>query len=140
MAATKQEQAAPGSVKVFGTTMPEGWYAALMAGLGAAAFGVAVWTAARLSNLARTQLLYHGIVFGTFFGLYMVMPGGFEKHFNMPAAKKMTVADVMYYTSVVHSTAGFGDIYPTSFWARAVVATHLGLVFLATASMISFGS
>lgn len=137
--ATKQPPPS-GGVKVFGTTVPEGWYAAVMAGLGALGFGAAVWTAMRLSGIARTQLLYHGIIFGAFFGLYMVMPGGFEKNFNLPAAKKMTVADVMYYTTVVHSTAGFGDIYPTSFWARSVVSTHLGLVFLATSSMISFGS
>jgi len=125
---------------IFGTTMPAGWYSFLMAGVGAVAFAGALYTAAKFAGIVKVPLIYHALVYGAFFGLYMVMPGGFEKHFNIPEKKKMNVADVAYYTMVVHSTAGFGDIYPTSFWARTVVSTHLGLVFLATASLIPLGS
>lgn len=125
--------------KLLGTNVPAGWYAAIMAGGGALAFGFAVLMAMKFAGVVRTPLLYHTIIFGAFFGLYMVMPGGFENNFNLPEKKVMTVADVMYYTMVVHSTAGFGDIYPKSFWARAVVSTHLGLVFLATGSLLALG-
>lgn len=122
-----------------GTTVPPALYSAAMAALGAASIGGAVYLAARSAEVLGAKIIYHALVFGAFFGLYMVMPGGFEKNFNLPAKKKMTIADVIYYTMVVHSTAGFGDIYPTSFYARAVVATHLGLVFLGTAALIPIG-
>lgn len=128
------------TVKVFGTTMPSWLYSLGMSTLGALAFGVSLYVAARFADIVSRPLMYHGIIYGAFFGLYMVMPGGFEKHFNVPVVKKrMDVADVAYYTIVVHSTAGFGDIYPTSFWARSVVTAHLSLVFLATAGLLKLG-
>lgn len=104
----------------------------MMAAVGAAGIGLTVYLAARFAGVVRLPIIYHGIVFGVFYGLYMVMPGGFEKHFNVPEKKKMTLADVLYYSLVVHSTAGFGDIYPTSFYGRTVVSAHLGLVLLAS--------
>lgn len=125
-----------GTVSVMGTTVPSGVYSAAMAAMGAAAIGLAVYVAAQSAQIVSTKLMYQALVFGAFFGLYMVMPGGFEKNFNIPEKKKMTIADVLYYTAVVHSTAGFGDIYPTSFYARICVAAHLGLVFMGTAGLV----
>lgn len=121
------------------SSLPPGAYSAIMAAAGAGAFGLTLYIAARAAGILSTPLLYHSFVFGAFFGLYMVMPGGFDKHFNIPEKKTMSVADVAYYSMVVHSTAGFGDIYPISFWSRSVVATHLGLVFLGTAGLIPLG-
>lgn len=121
-------------------TVPSPVYSAVMAAVGAASIGFAVYMAARAAGVVGRPLIYHALVFGAFFGLYMVMPGGFEQNFNIPEKKKMTIADVIYYTSVVHSTAGFGDIYPTSFYARICVAAHLGLVFMGTANLIPLGS
>jgi hypothetical protein len=118
---------------------PSYLYSAAMTAMGAAAIGCAVFVAARAAGVISAPLMYHALVFGSFFGLYMVMPGGFDRNFNVPEKKRMTIADVLYYTMVVHSTAGFGDIYPTSFYARACVAAHLGLVFLGTASLIPLG-
>lgn len=113
-------------------------YSALMAVLGGLFFMGAVYFAAQAADVLRGKLFFHALVFGAFFGLYSVMPGGFESNFNLPEKKgKMSIADVAYYTMVVHSTAGFGDIYPTSFYARSCVATHLGLVFLATTGILS---
>lgn len=114
------------------STVPQPLYSVAMAAMGAASIALAVYVAARFAGVVRMPLMYHAIVYGAFFGLYMVMPGGFEKHFNIPEKKKMTVADVMYYTTVVHSTAGFGDIYPLTFYARTVVTLHLGLALLAS--------
>lgn len=108
-------------------------YSLLMAGLGALSIGLTVWFSAKVSNVFSIALLYHALVFGAFFGLYMVMPGGFEKNFNMPdAKKKMDVSDVLYYSIVVHSTAGFGDLFPITSYARMVVSAHLGMVLLAS--------
>ena len=120
-------------------TMPSGLHSITMAALGAMAFGCAVYFAARFAGVVSLPLMYHVLIYGAFFGVYMVMPGGFDKHFNVPEKKKMNVADVAYYTIVVHSTAGFGDIYPLTFWGRAVVTAHLGLVFLATAGLLPLG-
>ncbi|NBU16668.1 MAG: hypothetical protein EBS48_06595 [Actinobacteria bacterium] len=118
-------------------TVPPVLYSAAMGLLGAGLIGVTVFLAGRAAGVLGDKLLYQAIVFGAFFGLYMVMPGGFETNFNTPEKKKMTIADVLYYTMVVHSTAGFGEIYPTTFYARICVATHLGLVFLGTAGLLS---
>ena len=121
------------------TTLPPLVYSAMMAAVGAASIGLAVYLAAKAAGVVGSPLIYHSLVFGAFFGLYMVMPGGFENNFNVPEKKKLTIADVIYYTAVVHSTAGFGDIYPTSFYSRFCVAVHLGLVFVGTAGLIPLG-
>lgn len=100
------------------------------------AFGASVFGAARFANIVTVPLLYHAIVFGVFFGLYMVSPGGFAKNFNIPDKRPMGAGDIAYYTMVVHSTTGFGDMYPKTFWGRLVVCLHIGLVFLATAGLL----
>lgn len=104
--------------------------------LGAGAIFLAVLAAGSLGGFVKMPLLYHSLVFGTFFGLYMMMPGGFSKNFNVPTKTKMGIADILYYTMVVHSTCGFGDMYPLTFYARSCVTTHLGLVFLGVANLI----
>jgi len=126
-------------VKVMGTTVPPAVYSAAMAMMGAGLIGLCVFVAAKATGILGEKIMYQAVVFGAFFGLYMVMPGGFERNFNMPEKKKMNIADVLYYTMVVHSTAGFGDIYPISFYARICVAAHLGLVFLGTAGLLTLG-
>lgn len=115
------------------------WHAVALTLGGAAAAGIAVYVAARLAGVVSTSLMYHVLIFGAFWGLYVTMPGGFEANFNVPVKKEMTFADVLYYTMVCHSTAGFGDMYPTSFYARVIVSLHLGLVFLATAGLVPLG-
>lgn len=129
-------------ISMIRNSLPPEWYSALMAVAGAATVGLAVYVAAKTAGVLGRALLYHALVYGAFMGLYMVMPGGFGKHFNVPEAnakRDMSVADVLYYTAVVHSTAGFGDIYPTSFYARTCVAVHLIMVFLASAGLVPFG-
>jgi hypothetical protein len=122
-------------------SLPPEWYSLLMAVAGAGTVGLSVYVAAKAAGVLGRALLYHALVYGAFLGIYMVMPGGFGKHFNVPATdakKDMSIADVLYYTAVVHSTAGFGDIYPTSFYGRTCVALHLILVFLASAGLVPF--
>lgn len=122
------------------TSLPGRAQTGLIVGLAAVTIGTGVYVAARAAGIVRLPIIYQALVFGTFFGAYMSMPGGFERNFNVPVlpTKKMTIADVVYYTTVVHTTAGFGDIYPTTFYARCVVAAHLGSVFLALAGLVPF--
>lgn len=108
-------------------------------GLAAAAVGAAVFVATRAAGTLRLPIAYQALVFGAFLGAYLSMPGGFEANFSTPTpAKKMSVSDVVYYTMVVHTTAGFGEIYPTTLYARSVVAAHLGAVFLGVAGLVPF--
>ena len=108
---------------------------------GAGLFGLSVYVGARLARVASIPLLYHAIVFGLFFGIYRAMPGGFEANFNTPdKKKKMGTSDIAYYTMVVHSTVGFGDVYPLSYWGKLAVAAHIFMVMLATASLVPMGS
>lgn len=116
--------------------VPPAVYSAVMTAGGAAAIGLAVYVAANATNIVSSKLMYHALVFGAFFGLYMVLPGGFQKNFNTPENKKMTVADVLYVTSVLHTTVGLGDVYPLTFVGRCAVSAHVGLVFLATAGLL----
>ena len=119
------------------TSLPGRAQTGLIVGLASVAVGVAVYVAARAADIVRLPIMYQALVFGAFFGAYLMMPGGFESNFNVPApTKKMTIADVVYYTSVVHTTAGFGDIYPITFYGRCVVAAHLGFVFLGVAGLL----
>lgn len=119
------------------TSLPSRAQAVIIVMLAAAAIGLAVYVASVAAGIARAPIVYQAIVFGVFFGAYVMMPGGFETQFNVPSpTKKMTVADVVYYTTVVHTTAGFGDIYPVTFYGRCVVAAHLGCVFLGVAGLL----
>lgn len=121
------------------TSLPGRAQTGLIVVLASLTIGLGVYLAARAAGIVRLPIIYQALVFGAFFGAYMSMPGGFEKNFNVPApTKKMSIADVVYYTMVVHTTAGFGDIYPTTFYARCVVSAHLGSVFLVMAGLVPF--
>lgn len=126
----------PNAVRIAGVEVPSALYSGIMTAAGAAAIGLGVYLAARAANIVSSKLMYHALVFGAFFGLYMVMPGGFNKNFNSPGKATMTVADVIYYTFTVHTSTGFGEFTPMSFYSRCVVAAHMGLAFVATAGLI----
>ena len=98
--------------------------------IGGVCFFVAVYLAASFSGIVRVALLYQAILFGLFYGLYMAMPKGFAANFNTPDNKKLAPLDVLYYTTVTHTTVGYGDIYPKTTYARMIVSAHLGLVYL----------
>lgn len=99
--------------------------------------GAIMFAAARLARFTRTVALYHALVYAMFFGLYLMIPGGFTKHFNAPDT--VTTADIAYYTMVTHSGVGYGDIYPKTTPARVLVAAHLFLVILAIFNMVPLG-
>lgn len=112
--------------------------------------GAIMFGAARLARFTPGVGVYHGIVYATFFGLYLMLPGGFESHFYIPvnsstkdgepsAAKKMGAADIAYFTLVTHSGVGYGDIYPLTTTARVLVMAHLFCSILAVFNMVPVG-
>lgn len=52
-----------------------------------------------------------------------------EKHFNLPfkpdSTKKADWFFSTYFSTITHSTAGFGDCYPTTGLSRLLVCLHL---------------
>lgn len=109
-----------------------------MAGFAGTTLGVSF-----LGRFIPYALMYHAVVFGFFWVLYMAI--GFGKHFNLPKVNSDSKykdykgdgpLDVLYYTAILHSTTGFGDVYPLTWQARVLVIMHVTLVFLATANML----
>lgn len=104
--------------------------------------GVTVVVISMISKFTPWALLYHALVFGAFFGLYQALPGGFKNNFNMPTVKGDAKykgdgpLDVAYYTMVVHTSTGFGDVFPLTWLARSLVILHMFLVFLHVASLL----
>ena len=53
---------------------------------------------------------------------------GLKKNFNLPTFQDKDTPDyffALYFATITHSTAGFGDCYPTSGKARMIVMMHL---------------
>lgn len=102
--------------------------------------GAIMFGAARLARFTPAVGLYHGIVWAAFFGVYLMLPGGFKAHFQVPDPKKdMGPADIAYFTLVTHSGVGYGDIYPLTTAGRLVVMAHLFCVILAVFNMVPVG-
>lgn len=109
--------------------------------------GAIMFGAARLARFTPAVGLYHGIVYATFFGLYLMLPGGFESHFYVPkdppkgssTPPTMGAADIAYFTLVTHSGVGYGDIYPLTTTARVLVMAHLFCSILAVFNMVPVG-
>lgn len=101
--------------------------------------GSIMFGAARLARFTPGVGMYHGIVWSVFFGVYLMLPGGFESHFYVPDKKAMGAADVAYFTLVTHSGVGYGDIYPLTTTARVLVMAHLFCSILAIFNMVPVG-
>lgn len=104
----------------------------------ASAAAVGVLLAARLSGFTGSVGAYHAAVFGFFWAMYYFIPGGFEKHFNVPGP--MGASDVAYYTAITHVTVGYGDVYPKTTAARLLVVAHVVLAFAVMANIVPVGS
>lgn len=66
----------------------------------------------------------HAMIFLVFTMVYMVID--FEKHFGT------NPANVVYFSTTVHTTVGFGDITPQTALGKTVVSLHMILSFVAT--------
>ncbi len=106
--------------------------------------GSIMFGAAKLARFTPAVGLYHGIVWATFFGIYLMLPGGFESHFYVPTGKdgkpqRLGAADIAYFTLVTHSGVGYGDMYPLTTTARVLVMAHLFCSILAVFNMVPVG-
>ena len=102
--------------------------------------GAIIFVAARLARFTGTVVTYHAALYMLFFGLYMMIPGGFAKHFNVPPDQPLGAADIAYYTMTTHSGVGYGDIYPKTTQARVLVAAHMFMVIMAVFNMVPLGT
>jgi hypothetical protein len=82
--------------------------------------------------------MYHLILFITFFTVYLTIPNGFAKNFNVPDKTTTSALDIGYYTAITHSGVGYGDIYPLTSTARVLVSMHILLVVLAVFNILPF--
>lgn len=58
---------------------------------------------------------------------------GLKKNFNLPSFQDKDTPDyffALYFATITHSTAGFGDCYPTSGKGRMIVMMHLLTVMI----------
>lgn len=115
------------------------------AAISAVMFGATALAVSFLGRFMPFAMLYHAIIYAVFWVVYQTLPGGFAKNFNLPSnvvrEKNYTgdgPLDVAYFTMVMHTTVGFGDVYPITWYARSVTMLHLFLVFMATASLLPF--
>jgi hypothetical protein len=74
-------------------------------------------------------LTYNIFVFVTFWALYTALD--FKRHFNTSSSLGDGAADASftgYFTTVTHTTAGYGDCFPKTALSRFLVTAHLLLV------------
>lgn len=103
--------------------------------------GARVAEEGRNSPFFKMSLPYQASVFALFFVMYLTIPGGFRENFNMPNDKTgHTWTDVLYYTAITHTSIGYGDIYPLTPRARALVTVHSILAFAGAANVIAWAS
>lgn len=123
-----------------------------LAGLAAAATGFGLYTLLWKfeNNFARSAATYHATILAFFMVLYYFIPDGFRAHFTVPQLKnvkeddakgqRVTFGDVVYYSCITHATVGYGDIYPTTRGARALVTAHVMLAFFGMANLVLLSS
>jgi hypothetical protein len=110
--------------------------------VGSAVMAVMAFVVAYVGRFMPYALLYHVIIFAFFWGIYQALPGGFKKNFNTPTIvsdkswKGDGPSDVAYYTMVMHTSTGFGDVFPITWIARVLVMIHLALVFMSVANLL----
>jgi len=77
-------------------------------------------------NTSQTWSLIklHAVIFSIFTLIYSLVD--FRKHFGADPK------DVLYFSTTVHSTVGFGDITPKTPTAKTLVTMHMVLSFVAT--------
>lgn len=97
------------------------------------AAGALLYTSSRFGTYVAPAAMYHALVWGTFYMIYVTLPGGFESHFGVPDDKKrFNHVDIGYFASVTHAGVGYGDVYPKTTGARVLVTCHILLAMMAT--------
>jgi uncharacterized membrane protein len=115
--------------------------AALLVG---AALGAAFLAAKHFARSVRLAVSYHVLVLAAFWSVYQLLPGGFSANFNIPGNLRMMDGtyggagplDAAYYAVVIHATVGFGDVYATTWLARATTMAHILFSFVGSAIIL----
>lgn len=95
----------------------------------------------RQSPFFKMSLPYQAAVFALFFVMYLTIPGGFRENFNTPNDKTGdSWNDILYFTTITHTSVGFGDMYPLTPRARALATIHSMLAFAGAANVIAWAS
>lgn len=98
---------------------------------------VAYWTFARGGNFVEKAVAYHVAIFSFFTVAYYLAPGGFGSHFQVPEiVGDGSFWDVAYFSTVTHTTTGFGDIIPVTRGARIMVMCHMIACFIGIANLV----
>jgi len=108
----------------------------------AAAVGMGLHAVEGLGSVFfKKSLAYQGALFALFFVMYLTIPGGFRENFNTPNDKTgNTWGDVLYFTTMTHTSVGYGDIYPLTPRARMLATLHSILSFAGAANVIAWAS
>ena len=113
-----------------------------------AAIFFVIFFARQIRNVTRSHfpflraieaLILTGMLFLVIFaGIYVILSGSDEKAFSQP----LDHFTALYYSMVVFSTVGFGEIAPTDTTSRAIsmIQMILNLVFLGVAIKVLFGA
>jgi hypothetical protein len=105
----------------------------------AAAAGAGLLGLEKLGPFYKKSLAYQGALFALFFAMYLTIPGGFRENFYTPNDKTgKSWQDVLYFTAVTHTSTGYGDMYPLTPKARALVTMHTMLAFAGAANVLMF--
>lgn len=87
-------------------------------------------------KVARRVVAYHALIFLLFTAVYWSI--GFEHEFvHPPGITKPGLRDCVYFAATVHSTSGFGDVYPKTTRARAAVGFHMLAAMVGTLGFVS---
>ena len=78
------------------------------------------------SNNIKTILITHFSIILLFAVIYRHISNNST---SFSDSNKMTFFDSIYYSTITHTTVGFGDIYPKTNLARFVCMIHVLLVF-----------
>lgn len=74
-------------------------------------------------------LVYHLAVYCTFVFLYW--SSDMRKNFTQAAKDKQnSIQYAAYFGAVTHSTAGYGDCFPSTYAAKTLVMGHLACVMM----------
>lgn len=82
----------------------------------------------------KKQLYYHIIIFVIFVVLNYIFMN--KQHFNIASESKYNILDSVYYTAVVHTSTGFGDISPKTDITKIITTAHTICVFAVIASIL----
>ena len=77
-------------------------------------------------------IIFNVVVFFVFLITYRFM--GMKKHFDVDP----TFNNAVYFTTISHATVGYGDISPKTTLAKALVTTHIAIVWIASAFAASW--